>query len=100
MANNRPGGRDVVHSGGTGSVNKKGSGLGTGPVGNVDYSGKTGGGRRSSSSNVTRGVGGGGILVVVAIAFFVIKSLLGGDSGSSGLSGITSGASTIMNLLG
>jgi hypothetical protein len=111
MADNRPSGRNVHHSG-TGSVGKTGSGLGTGPVGNADYSGR----RRSSSGGSggpggfgggglpTRGIfGGSGLLIVIVIAFFLIKSCSGDKSGIFNLFGNlvgNSGTSSILSLLG
>ena len=111
MADNRPSGRNVHHSG-TGSVGKTGSGLGTGPVGNADYSGR----RRSSSGGSggsggfgggglpTRGIfGGSGLLIVIVIAFFLIKSCSGDKSGIFNLFGNlvgNSGTSSTLSLLG
>ncbi|MBR1854618.1 MAG: peptidase C11 [Lachnospiraceae bacterium] len=69
MDQNRPRGRDKNIVGGTGSVNKRGSGLGTGPVGTTNGrrgSGQSSGGRAGSGgSNRAGGYGGGlsGILI-------------------------------------
>ncbi len=90
MDKNRPTGRQKNVTGGSSSVNKTGSGLGTGPVGNV------GSHSNSSSSNHTQlsggtsprrvgtragGMGLGGVAVL--IIFFLIKSFLGGGGGVS-----------------
>ncbi|MCR4717117.1 MAG: peptidase C11 [Lachnospiraceae bacterium] len=78
MADKRPISRKKnVESGGSG-VNKRGSGLGTGPVGSsTGYSG-----RSSSSSGMKRAAaGGGGGLLIIIIA--VIYMLLGGGGGNS-----------------
>ena len=111
MADNRPSGRNVHHSG-TGSVGKTGSGLGTGPVGNADYSGKrrTGSGSGSGGSGFgggglpTRGIfGGSGLLVIIVIVFFLMRSCGGGKSGIfDALTGLVSnnGASSVLSLLG
>ena len=92
-------------SGGTG-VHRRGSGLGTGPVGSVGG----GGGRKSSSSgggSSHRGGGGGGsyrgggggmnpIMLIIVIAVVLLGgggglgSLLGGGSGSQSSSGSSS----------
>ena len=90
MDQNKPRSRDKNVIGGTGSVQKRGSGLGTGPVGS--QSGRAGGGRPSggygrpsgSGSYGSSGSGRGGmgkiigILVVIAILFFVVKGMGGG----------------------
>ena len=77
MDNKRPTGRQKNVTSGSSSVNKKGSGLGTGPVGNVSSHSNQGG-----SSNMARaGVGGGSIAVVIII--IVLKFVLGGGSGAT-----------------
>ncbi|MBQ9898204.1 MAG: peptidase C11 [Ruminococcus sp.] len=85
--NNNQGRRKNVTSGGSG-VHKRGDGLGTGPVGNKDYSGKnsssTGGPKRAAA------IGGGGGLAILAIIAMLIfgkggglGSLLGGGGTAS-----------------
>ena len=112
MATNRPEGRNVRHSSGQGTVGKTGDGLGTGRVGNADYSGK----RRGSSGGAggsggfggggipTRGIfGGSGLLIIIVIVFFLIRSCGGAKSGLLGaLTGLVSnnGASSVLSLLG
>lgn len=92
--NNRPvsHGKNVV--GQSNGVNKRGSGLGTGPVGNQNYNG-----HKNSSSNNSNGgkrAGGGsmfGIIIAVVVLLLGggggLSSILG-SSGSSGGTGITS----------
>lgn len=82
--NNRPGshGKNVI--GQSNGVNKRGTGLGTGQVGNQSYNGhnnsSSGGGKRSS--------GGGNILgIIIAVVVLV----LGGGGGLSGLIGSGNG---------
>ncbi len=94
MATNRPTGRKTYSSGKTGSVGKTGSGLGTGPVGNANYSGQNNSGSGKSGGNraVTRGsIGGAGGLIIVVLAIFLLK-----NCGKT----TTSTTGTIMNLLG
>ena len=86
-------------------VQRRGSGLGTGPVG----SGSFGGGRRPSGSGVNlssgsqgprpgrvprRAAGGGGLAVVVMIVFFIIKSLMGSGSSGAGSSSFAGNSQT------
>ena len=95
MALNRPNGRTTYSSGKTGSVNKTGSGLGTGPVGNANYSGQNGNGPKKSgpSRAATRGgIGGVGGLLLIGIIVFALKSCSGSGNGNA--------LSTVMNLLG
>lgn len=92
--NNRPvsHGKNVV--GQSNGVNKRGSGLGTGPVGNQNYNG-----HKNSSSNNSNGgkrAGGGSMLgIIIAVVVLLLggggglSSILG-SSGSSGGTGITS----------
>ena len=94
MAANTPRGRQRNVTGTGKSINRRGSGLGSGPVGSSrGYSGRPGGGmssnsnrpsggsmgnaRRYSGGNTT-GSGGGGIIKFIIIALVV---LLGGGSG-------------------
>ena len=103
----RPRGRERGEIKGSGGVNLKGSGLGTGPKGAKDgYSGRpsgdrpggtgsSGGGTGSSGGGrQTRGSGGGGVsplvfLIILVVAFLgggkagVLDMLTGGGSGSS-----------------
>ena len=91
MAPNRLRGRQRNVTGAGKSINRRGAGLGTGPVGSQGgYSGRPGGGshrpssgnsfgggRRPSGGNVTRS-GGGGMMKFIIIALVL---LLGGGSG-------------------
>ena len=102
---NRPNsgrGKNII--GKTGSIQKKGDGLGTGrPVGkDVSYSKRreSGSGYQSSGGGnraMTRGLGGGGIIIVIVLAFFLLKSCGGSGGGSllsSGLSLLGGGGSS------
>jgi len=87
MDNKRPVGREKNVTGGSSSVNRKGSGLGTGPVGNASqqsgsssHTQLSGGGSGRRAGTRAGGVGFGGIVILVI--FFVVKSLLGGGTGS------------------
>ncbi len=77
--NNRPRARQKnITSGGNG-VYKRGSGLGTGPVGSPNgYSGK--GGKKSAGKRAA--AGGGGISLLAIIAFVVTRFMGGGEGGS------------------
>ncbi|MCR5435520.1 MAG: hypothetical protein K6E97_00480 [Treponema sp.] len=80
MDKNRPRGREKNFLGGSSNVSKKGSGLGTGPVGN--YS--SGGGRRT-------GPRAGGIsfgTIAIILIFLLIRFCGSGGSGSSGLTDV------------
>ena len=69
MADNRPRSREKNVTSGGGNVNRRGSGLGTGPVGSSDgYGGRKsggGGGKRAAA-------GGGGFLAVIAVIVYLI----------------------------
>lgn len=89
MDKNRPVGREKHVTSGSSSVSKKGSGLGTGPVGNVSSHSNSGNHTQLSGSGSGRragtragGIGFGGVALI--IAFFVLKSCMGGGSGSIG----------------
>lgn len=89
MAPNAPRGRQRNVSGTGKSINRRGSGLGTGPVGSPrGYGGRPGGGnsfqggRRNSGGNVTRSSGGGGMMKFIIIALVI---LLGGGGGVSSM---------------
>ncbi len=120
--NNRPKGREVHKVNGTGSVNTRGTNLGTGPVGkNTGYSQRPTNGVRPSTSNrpstgrpettqrqvrsVSRGGGKFGLVAVLVIIMLVARKFgFGGGSGNSGsiIPGASSSDSTmttIMNLL-
>ncbi len=94
--NNRPASHNKNVTG-SANVNKRGSGLGTGPVG-------TGTGRRNSTGaggGGTRaaGIGGGGLLLI-AIAFFLLRGFFGGGSDTDTGSGTQSNiGSTVSSLL-
>ena len=122
---NRPKSREVHKVSGSGDVNKRGSGLGTGPVG----SGGAHQGRPTSQGpiytnntnnyrptrNVVRRRGGIGSIVVILILVFLFFKFFGGGGGSSdqgsyfptpsqnitpsNASSSSSSLSTIMNLL-
>ena len=84
MAANRPRGRQRNVTGAGKSINRRGAGLGTGPVGSSGgYGGRPGGGtgfgsgRRNSGGNTTRS-GGGGMMKFIIIALVL---LLGGGGG-------------------
>ncbi len=88
MPDNRPRGRDKNVTGQGKDIYKRGSGQGTGPVGNQSgYAGRpgtgsSGGGPKRSSS----GGGKGGILTVIIAAVVLLgggKLFLGGNSGGS-----------------
>ena len=115
---NRPTGRDKKVIGSGGSVNKKGQGLGTGPVGNQGgYKGRTSrpgstgstSGTRPINTNtqgmgmgtgrVVRGGGGKGKLIIliaiIAVIFFTFKGGLGsGGLSSGGLSSASNSSSS------
>lgn len=80
--NNRPLGRDKNVTSGSSSVNKRGSGLGTGPVGNANgYQSKSGSSGSGSSNGSGKKSGKGlgvGAVGVLAGLFFLIKSFFGG----------------------
>ena len=93
--NNRPTGRKVNISGQGKDINRRGSGLGTGPVGRPNvFQGRNSSSRQSSSSGygTTRASGGGRgtlaaiigvIILLLGGGSFGLSSLLGtGDSGS------------------
>lgn len=84
MAGNRPRGREKNVSGPGKGVYKRGSGLGTGPVGNSGgYSGRSGGGSGGRGGNRgTRGTrsGGGGMMKIILL----LVVLLMGGGGSLG----------------
>ena len=99
--NNRPQGREKNVTDGGKGIHKRGEGLGTGKVGNKDYSGQA-----SSGRNVKRAAagGGGGLALIIIVLLMMFKggglgSMLGGSSGDSGAgqwignSGDTSGYS-------
>lgn len=92
MDKNRPVSREKKVTSGSGNVSKKGSGLKTGPVGNVSshsnsqhssqHTQLSGAGNGSKAGKRAGGIGGLGVVAVIVI--FIIKSLLGGGSGSIG----------------
>ena len=84
--NNRPQGREKNVTDGGKGIHKRGEGLGTGKVGNKDYSGQA-----SSGKNVKRAAagGGGGLVMIIIVLLMIFKggdlgSMLGGSSGDSG----------------
>ena len=102
MANNRPRARQKYVTGGSKGVKRRGSGLGTGPVGGGRPSGSTGG--SGSSGGGTRSSGGKGSKLIMIVA--VLLLLCGGGGGLAGLLGGGSdsssggGSSVIGDLLG
>ena len=90
MATNRPRGRVKNVTGGSKGVKKRGSGLGTGPVGN---SGGSFGGGSSSSGRTTRASGKKSPLLIIII---IVVVLLGGGGGLSGLLGGSGSGSDIL----
>ena len=90
MDKNRPTGREKNVTDGSSSVNKKGSGLGTGPVGNVNsHSGSSqsgghtqlSGGGSGKKAGTRAGLGMGGVAVLVIM--FLLKSFFGGGGSIS-----------------
>ena len=81
MDNKRPRARQKNVTSGSKGVHRRGSGLGTGPVG----SGKVSSGRTGGSGSMKRAAVGGGIGLpaIIAIAFAVIKMFGGGGNGVS-----------------
>ena len=104
--NNRPRAREKNQLGGTGTVQKRGNGLGTGPVGGTGGRGgsrpsgsyrPSGSGSSGGSGSNYHGGGGGakliGFILVVVIIYFLLKFCFGGsgtDEGSGTGSGIMS----------
>ncbi|MBQ6052325.1 MAG: peptidase C11 [Clostridia bacterium] len=94
---NRPSGRKRNVSGTVSGVNRRGSGLGTGKVGNTDYSGKraSGGSGRTSTpfstnntgangsstqrAGLNLGKGSIGLVIVIIIGYFLLKQCGGID---------------------
>ncbi|MCR5800392.1 MAG: peptidase C11 [Lachnospiraceae bacterium] len=104
MDKNRPTSREKHVTGGGGNVQKRGSGLGTGPVGNVQSHSNSGSGghtqlsgggsgRRAGTRAGGMGLGGVALLII----FFLVKSFLGGGGGSTTSSDIydMTGTSTV-----
>ena len=81
MDNNRPVRREKNVTEGSSSVNRKGSGLGTGSVGNgsSNHTQLSGGGSGKGAGSRAGGIGFGGIVILVI--FFIFKSMLGGGTG-------------------
>ena len=101
MANNRPRARQKYVTGGSKGVKRRGSGLGTGPVGGGRPGGSTG--SSGSYGGGTRSSGGKSKLLYIIIAVVVL--LLGGGGGLAGLlgggsDGGSGGSSVIGDLLG
>ena len=91
---NRPRGREKNVTGQSGSVHRRGDGLGTGQVGSQHgYSGRTG----QSGGNVGKraAIGGGGGILILILGFLLLKgggggllgSLFGGGGSSGGFTG-------------
>ena len=78
MDQNRPRGREK-HVTGTGSVHRRGNGLGSGPVGSSNgYSGRKSGGIGKRAT-----IGGGSTLLILLVGFLLLKSCSSG--GNTGL---------------
>ena len=99
MANNTPRGRKKNVTGESGSINKRGEGLGTGPVGNSGgYSGRPGAGgqygpERASGGGLSSLLNGKSLIViaVIVILFLIFRNKLpffnnGGSSSESPIS--------------
>ena len=127
---NRPTGRGKNVTGTGKGIRRRGSGLGTGPVGRQDgYAGKTGssgyqqggqqgfqqGGQQSGQyrETATRGLGGGKLLIIIVLIVAVLGgsslfggnggilgSLLGGCGGSTGTASGGHSDSSLLSLLG
>lgn len=100
MANNRPRARQKYVTGGSKGVKRRGSGLGTGPVGGSRPSSTGSGGSGGYSGRGTRSSGGKGSMLYIIIAIVIL--LLGGGGGLAGLlgggsgSGDSSGGSSVL----
>lgn len=108
--NNRPRSRDKNVLPGSGSVQKRGSGLGTGPAGGTNGRGggsPSGGYRPPSGGNGSGGYGGGthggggakliGFVLAAVIIFFLLKFCFGGSGADLGTDGGTGTGSGIMS---
>ena len=91
MATNRPRGREKNVTSNSKGVKKRGSGLGTGPVGSTGGSmGGSGSNTSSGGGRATRAGGNGGLLKIILI----VVLLLGGGGGATGLlTGLLGGSS-------
>ena len=109
MAVNRPRGRVKNVTGNSKGVKKRGSGLGTGPVGSTG--GSVGSSKSSSGRQGTRASGGkGGLLKIILIVVVLLggggglTGLLGGmfgvDTGSTNSSNSNTGSDLVGNLVG
>ena len=90
--NNRPRGRQKNVLSGSGKVEKRGEGLGTGPVGNRKTGGVNGAG--GSAGGRVRGSASGGKISLGKIILIIAVLLLGGGGAGAGLLG-TMGGSTL-----
>ena len=106
---NRPGSRRKNVIGGSGSVHKRGSGLGTGPVGTTGGRRSSGGYGSSGGSHGSGSSGGGfpsggmggkliGIVVVVVVLFLGMK-LMSGNGGISSILNTVAGGGNVANVL-
>jgi len=110
MATNRPRGRVKNVTGNSKGVKKRGSGLGTGPVGSTG--GSVGSSASSASGRGTRASGGskGSLLKIILLVVVllgggggiggVLTGLLGGDSGSATNSNSGNSSSIVGDLVG
>ena len=114
---NRPRSRGKNVLGGSGSVNKRGSGLGTGPVGNARRSGSRpsggggsygggygGGGSYGSGSSFGGGGGGLGkiiiVVVIIAVIFLGVNMFSGGGNTLTNLvDNVTGNGGNVSNML-
>lgn len=109
MATNRPRGRVKNVTGNSKGVKKRGSGLGTGPVGSTGGSVGSTGSTTSGGKRATRAGGNGGLLKIIILVVVllgggggltgVLTGLLGGDSGTTGNNSGNSG-SVVGDLIG
>ncbi len=95
MDNNKPRSREQHNVSGGGNIKRRGSGLGTGPVG----TGSTPTGRPVSSGNgsnkaVTRAGGGIGLAAILFIGYMIFSRFTSGGDGTADLLGSLIGGST------
>ena len=93
MATNRPRGREKNVTNNSKGVEKRGSGLGTGPVGSTGgVMGGNGSSKNSGGGKTTRSGGSGGLLKIILL----VVVLLGGGGGATGLlTGLLGGGAEI-----
>ncbi len=98
MENNRPRGREKNITGGKGSVQRRGQGTGSGPVGGGTRgngsSGNSSGGRRRQNNNSSGGARSGGSRSPIGIIILIAAVLLGGGGGLASFLGGSGSEST------